>query len=392
MIIVLWILISIALLVCVILSLLLFPRITVRSQFSFSNGEADSHIDISWFHHYILHIAVAPLKKDVVVRLGWIKKRLGAERGREEGDEEREVDSEGLKEFVREEPGKDASEEQSESASEKLSEGASQDASEELSESASQDASEELSESASQEQKTSEEDFGDARSEQLRVDSAYHNADSAPHIPLNQQGSSTDVHEADVVSGAEEDKPGDQNEQGSADSSGSTDSTKEHLEPEPEKEKKRSFIWRLKRNKIVFVLRQGYLIKSFLRWLLRIVRSVFHIISFNHFSVAIRANLQNPALTGIAAGYVGILNTIIASGKNKHTIQPLTFAPVFDESCFSISGSFEFRTSVFQILSPLLVALFTLPLFGTLRALITMWWYFRRLKKADTVEIRTQEA
>ena len=136
----------------------------------------------------------------------------------------------------------------------------------------------------------------------------------------------------------------------------------------------RKWIAKLKNNRVVFLLWQRSWRAKILRWFTRSLVRFFRIAGLDHLAVRIRANLENPALTGKAFGYVEGLRRALSGGRSNVSVR---FEPVFDRECMEGEGSVGLRTSIVRLLAPVIVAVFTFPYVST----FLVW---RRLKKRFT--------
>jgi hypothetical protein len=134
-----------------------------------------------------------------------------------------------------------------------------------------------------------------------------------------------------------------------------------------------NWLVRLRRNRYVFFVSNPSWRGKVLRWLLRVVRSFLHMVTFDRFAVSVRAGLEDPMLTGTITG----LHRAVCGAFVLRQPFAVRFEPVFMRNCFEGSGTIGLRTSMAQLLMPLVVAIATFP---TLHTAI-LWWQHHRLEK-----------
>ncbi len=141
--------------------------------------------------------------------------------------------------------------------------------------------------------------------------------------------------------------------------------------------KRESRLQRLSRNPVLFFLKNGAWRGKIIRWILRVLSSLFRIIRFDRFGLALRAGVENPMIVGTVFGF----HRAFISTLPERERSAVLFEPVFMEN--RLEGSFHFRTvtSLFRLMLPALVALFTFPLFHTLWLLLRLYLNERRRKR-----------
>ena len=126
-----------------------------------------------------------------------------------------------------------------------------------------------------------------------------------------------------------------------------------------------------------FVLDQKKIAKKVILWLKRIIIRIVRIISFDDFSLYLKAGFDDPFLTGIVYGYFTGIEKIF--GLSKHSSDGFQFEPVFNKNdVVTIVGSIRIKTSLARMGWPLFVAIFTFPYFSA----FILW---RRIKKRKKV-------
>jgi hypothetical protein len=142
----------------------------------------------------------------------------------------------------------------------------------------------------------------------------------------------------------------------------------------PEPEKKDNWYRRLQRNRYLFFLRNTAWRNKIVRWTVRSVRTLFRIVKFDRFRLAIRAGVEDPMVTGTIAG----LHQAAVYGLTMKKPYAISFEPVFMTDCFSCSGGLRLGTSLGRLLLPVVVAIATFP---TLHTLWLVWRWYRMEQK-----------
>jgi hypothetical protein len=123
-----------------------------------------------------------------------------------------------------------------------------------------------------------------------------------------------------------------------------------------------NWLTQLERNRYLFFLRNRVWRTKVIRWLLRIIRTLFHIIRFDRFQLNVCAGVKDPAMVGTVNGwYQGLLY-----GMQLKKPYAFTFTPIFMRNHFEGSVRLRVGTSIVRLLVPLVVAIFTMPLLHTL--------------------------
>lgn len=135
---------------------------------------------------------------------------------------------------------------------------------------------------------------------------------------------------------------------------------------------KDGFFTRLKKNRYFYMIRQRTLQKKLVRWGFRIFRSLFRIIRFDHFDASIKAGIEEPALLGnVYAFYTMTRYTVNVAGGGEPIVK---FEPVFMKNWFEGEGRFSLKTSVISLVWPGLIAVTSFPY-------ITVLWLFWKSRK-----------
>ncbi|MDD5675331.1 MAG: DUF2953 domain-containing protein [Chitinivibrionales bacterium] len=120
----------------------------------------------------------------------------------------------------------------------------------------------------------------------------------------------------------------------------------------------------LKKNRLIFFGVNKKWRGKILRWLWRVLKSFRACIRITHVSGRLRANNEDPALTGMLYGYWHSLSRALAYRKKSRV--KISFEPVFNEDIFMAEGSLRLSTSIGRLLWPFAFAVVTFPLICTL--------------------------
>ncbi len=104
--------------------------------------------------------------------------------------------------------------------------------------------------------------------------------------------------------------------------------------------------------------------KKIVAWLRRVGRSLCRFIRFDLFKLHARVGLKDPCFLGKLYGYLAAVRSAL---QMRNRSVDLALEPVFMQDCFDFWMSVRFRTSVYRILAPFMVALFTMPYLSTYR-------------------------
>ena len=144
--------------------------------------------------------------------------------------------------------------------------------------------------------------------------------------------------------------------------------------------KKDNWFTRLERNRYLFFIRNHRWRSNVLRWFVRVIMTLFHLVRFDRFQVAIRAGVSDPVITGSLAGvYQALLY-----GLPLRSPQVLSYEPVFMRNHFECSGSIRVSTTLARVVTPLAVAVLTFPLLHTLWLIWCVWRRERHYRKEAT--------
>jgi hypothetical protein len=124
-----------------------------------------------------------------------------------------------------------------------------------------------------------------------------------------------------------------------------------------------------------FILYQKKIAGKIVFWLLRIIKAIFRVVSFDDLSLYLKAGFDDPYITGIIYGYfTGIKNFLELNNKPFDSFQ---FEPVFNKNdSITIGAAIRIKTSLVRMCWPLLVAIFTFPY-------ISGFILWRRIKKRE---------
>ncbi len=156
------------------------------------------------------------------------------------------------------------------------------------------------------------------------------------------------------------------------------------VKPEPELKKEKmedgtkkgdGIIDKLKRNRVLFFLRDGRWRRKVTKWLVRVLRSFFYIVAFDRFQMRIKAGVEDPSVMGLIYGFFqAVQHGLTGQFQNIR----IDFEPVFMDNLFQFEGATGIRSSIGKLLFPVIVALFTFPYLTTL----WLWWKSRKIVKS----------
>lgn len=155
-------------------------------------------------------------------------------------------------------------------------------------------------------------------------------------------------------------------------------------EPLPEEESGESegvgFFEKIRNSRFYRFARNRTWRKKIMVWLGRVWRSLCRFVRFDLFKVHARVGLKDPCFLGKLYGYLAAVRSAL---ERRNRSVDLALEPVFMQNCFDFWMSVRFRTSVYRILAPFMVALFTMPYLSTYR----LWR--RREEKAKQDSLNT---
>jgi hypothetical protein len=134
---------------------------------------------------------------------------------------------------------------------------------------------------------------------------------------------------------------------------------------------KDGFFSRLKKNRYFYMIRQRKLQTKLLRWIMRIFKSLFRIIRFDHFDTSIKAGIEEPALLGNVYAFYTMTRYTVNVSKGEPILK---FEPVFMKNWFEGEGRFSLKTSIITLIWPVLIAAISFPF-------ITVLWLFWKSRK-----------
>jgi len=140
------------------------------------------------------------------------------------------------------------------------------------------------------------------------------------------------------------------------------------------KKKKPNIIQKIKQSEVFFLLQQKKWRKKVVKWLWRVIKSIFRIIYCHIFRLDVRAGIEDPAQVGRVYGWLNAIENTITPNSNKVA---LSFSPVFLENHLEFDGRLGITTSGARLIGPVLVAVFTFPYLSS----GILWWRLRKRKK-----------
>ena len=125
-----------------------------------------------------------------------------------------------------------------------------------------------------------------------------------------------------------------------------------------------------------FIINQKKIAAKAVRWLQRFLGRCLRLITFDYLSVHIRAGFTDPAITGALHGFfTGMYHGLEIEDYRKFSIE---FEPQFkEEDIFLCKGYVRIKTSLAQLLRPVVIGLLTFPY-------ISAFILWRRIKKFKT--------
>jgi hypothetical protein len=132
------------------------------------------------------------------------------------------------------------------------------------------------------------------------------------------------------------------------------------------------FFAAIKRNKVLFILRQETWRKKIFRWAGKGIARFFRIVVLEKCKLQVQGNLQDPSVNGIVYGFAtGIRSALAGASAPRYEI---SFEPVFDAGYLEANAEIRLKTSMIRVLFPIVAAAATFPYVST----FLVW---RRLKK-----------
>ncbi len=142
-----------------------------------------------------------------------------------------------------------------------------------------------------------------------------------------------------------------------------------------------SLVERLKRNPYIFYAKNSQLRNKCLKWVKRIVISIFKIVQVRRCFLFVNAGLDDYSTTGRVYGYIeGIRHALNLYSKNIL----LEYQPMFSNDQISIKNELKVQSSLFRIVIPVLITFATFPY---LTFFIT-WWDYRTYMKKGSINAK----
>lgn len=138
---------------------------------------------------------------------------------------------------------------------------------------------------------------------------------------------------------------------------------------------------RLKRNRVLFFLRQPRWRGKVLHSLAEAARPLAHLVHLNRLTVDLEAGLGDPALLGSIAAYMNAAEYALSTSARPRVWVRLV--PRFDRECLHARGELDMHTTLYRVIRPVLRLLVTFPY------VTTVWVYFRSrryLRELDAEE------
>ncbi|MFP4162896.1 MAG: hypothetical protein ACLFVE_02850 [Chitinispirillaceae bacterium] len=124
------------------------------------------------------------------------------------------------------------------------------------------------------------------------------------------------------------------------------------------------FFERIRKSRLYRFARNKKWRKKIVAWLGRVGRSFCRFIRFDFFMLHFRLGLKDPALLGKLYGYLAAFRSAL---EMRNRSVDLSMETVFMQDLVEFETRVRFRTSVYRILAPFMVALFTMPYLSTYR-------------------------
>ena len=138
-------------------------------------------------------------------------------------------------------------------------------------------------------------------------------------------------------------------------------------------QKKDNWFKRLLHSRYLFFLKNKRWRNKVIRWIIRVIRSLFTIITFDRFQFFLRAGIENPMVVGTLFGLYRAARSALPMNKPYF----IEYEPVFMKNYCEGTMRFRTATSLFRVLLPVIMALFTFPIIHS----AWLWWSFSRMEK-----------
>ena len=134
---------------------------------------------------------------------------------------------------------------------------------------------------------------------------------------------------------------------------------------------KRSLIDRVRNSRAYILWRDRVWRRKILRWLDLIFKSMLRLVRFDLLRIKVKAGLEDPADLGRLYGWVNALRSMLVLRKRSYDIE---LEPVFMKSHLEFESELKFKTALWRLFMPLLIAVFGFPYWSSYR----LW---RKVKK-----------
>ena len=137
--------------------------------------------------------------------------------------------------------------------------------------------------------------------------------------------------------------------------------------------KKENIFQKLQKNRYFFIAKNNKWRKKMFRWLFGVLKRFFFIVRFDRFFVSVKAGVEDPSLLGKIFGFCEMVRYSLRTDNGRHRFK---FQPIFMQYHFEGEGSLGIKTSVMMLMFPLFIAIVTFPYFTT----FLLYWKSRKLK------------
>lgn len=325
------VLITVAALLCIVVSLILFPVFTLGIYAVLRPGNKKVEIEGSWLHPWIVTFALNPFSKEFTLR--FMGRRLFGSKSKHPSAESETVS-------------------QPESSSAKSEPGTRQDV-------------------PSTSNGIDEFEVVSSRHEpEVRSEREIHTDDKSEEIPFFAENPTEEKVEAEEKNKKKKKVEAERKARKEAKTKDKAEKKIKDAGVEGEKAKG-GFFGKLKKNRYFYMIRQRKLQKKLFGWGFRIFRSLFKIIRFNHFDASIKAGIEEPALLGNVYAFYTMTRYTVNVSEGEPIVK---FEPVFMKNWFEGEGRFSVKTSVFSLMWPGFLAVSSFPY-------ITVLWLFWKSRK-----------
>jgi len=155
---------------------------------------------------------------------------------------------------------------------------------------------------------------------------------------------------------------------------GQSEKTQPHPQPDVKTKKRRCLIDRFNHHPAVFFIRDRSLREKTLRWILRVLKSIFTVVKIRRCNAMVAYAFDDPSVGGKMFGYIeGVRNAMGAYSKEIN----FRYVPHFKNEENEFDGDLKVETSLCRLSFPLVLGVLTLPYytFGM------TWWRYRSVMK-----------